>query len=81
MYSSPRSQWAISAARLLWVPVGRNRAASLPVRSARVACNWMTVGSSPQTSSPTRAETMAASMPGVGRVTVSLRRSITGRLK
>ena len=36
----------------------------------------LTVGSSPKTSSPTAAAVMAASMPGVGFVTVSLRRSI-----
>ena len=37
-----------------------------------------TVGSSPYTSSPTSAEAIAARMASVGRVTVSLRRSITG---
>src|ERR1700761_6825183 len=76
MYSSPRAQCAISAARLLCVPLGKNRPASFPARSATVACKRKTVGSSPQTSSPTSAADMAASIGGVGRVTVSLRKSI-----
>jgi len=55
---------------------GNEEAASMPKKSAMRASSSFTVGSSPKTSSPTRAATMAASMPGDGRVTVSLRRSI-----
>ena len=40
------------------------------------SCSALTVGSSPKTSSPTSAAAMAARMASVGRVTVSLRRSI-----
>ncbi len=60
---------------MLWVPEGKNRPASLPARSAATACSRFTVGSSPHTSSPTGAAAIAASMAGLGRVTVSLRRS------
>src|SRR5438128_6135925 len=52
-------------------------AASLPSESATRSSNLFTVGSSPKTSSPTSAAAMAARMPAVGLVTVSLRRSIT----
>ena len=41
------------------------------------ASSRLTVGSSPKTSSPTSASAMARRMAGVGRVTVSERRSIT----
>ena len=41
----------------------------------QAACRRFTVGSSPKTSSPTSASAMQALMPGVGRVTVSLRKS------
>jgi hypothetical protein len=75
MTSSPRAQWLIRAARLLWVPEGKNRPAALPARAAVMASRALTVGSSPQTSSPTGARVIAASMAGEGRVTVSLRRS------
>src|SRR3989339_165393 len=75
MYSSPRSQWVISAHRLLCVPVGMNSAASLPVMSAICACSALTLGSSPKTSSPSGAANMASRMASVGWVTVSLRRS------
>ena len=61
---------------LVMVPLGQNRAASTPNRSAAFSCRWLTVGSSPRTSSPTAAAAMASSMRGVGRVTVSLLRSI-----
>src|SRR4028119_152087 len=50
-------------------------AASLPSRSATYSSSWVTVGSSPKTSSPRGASIMARRMPSVGRVTVSLRRS------
>jgi len=78
MYSSPRPQCAINAARLLWVPLGKNNAVSKPKRSATTPWSSLTVGSSPYTSSPTGAAAIAARMPGEGWVTVSLRRSIGG---
>src|SRR5579863_4686303 len=74
--SSPRPQWAISAARLDWVPLGKKRPASWPVIWASRSCRSLTVGSSPNTSSPTAAAAMRSRMAAVGRVTVSLRRSI-----
>ena len=61
--------------RFAMVPEGTNRAASLPSISARRRCRRFTVGSSPKTLSPTSAAAMQALMPGVGRVTVSLRKS------
>ena len=53
--------------------------APAPARAARPtrSCSSLTVGSSLICSSPTTAAAMAARMPGVGRVTVSERRSIT----
>src|SRR5580658_7249014 len=57
------------------VPVGTNSAASLPAISAARASSRFTVGSSPYPSSPTSASAMARRISGVGRVTVSLRRS------
>src|SRR5215207_790282 len=62
------------------VPEGAYRAASLPSRSATYSSNLFTVGSSPKTSSPTGASSIARRIPSVGRVTVSLRRSITAYL-
>src|SRR5690606_12982636 len=44
------------------------------------SCNALTVGSSPYTSSPTSAASIAARIAGVGRVTVSLRRSTQSML-
>src|SRR5262249_43662161 len=58
------------------VPDGTNKAASLPRRAATRSWSRWTVGSSSKTSSPTSAACMAARMPGVGRVTVSLRKSM-----
>src|SRR5258705_8225461 len=60
------------------VPDGTKSAASLAKSAAQVASSRFTVGSSPKTSSPTSAAWMAARIAGVGRVTVSLRKSITG---
>src|SRR5690349_1319718 len=57
------------------LPVGTHRAHSLPSISATRSCKRLTVGSSPYTSSPTSASAIALRMPGVGFVTVSLRRS------
>src|SRR5918992_29441 len=59
------------------VPDGEYRAASLPSNSATYPSRRLTVGSSPKTSSPTGASAMARRIACVGRVTVSLRRSIT----
>src|SRR5208337_1694833 len=58
------------------VPVGTNSAASRPNTSAARRSSRLTVGSSPYTSSPTSAAAMAARISGVGRVTVSERRSM-----
>src|SRR3954471_14257567 len=74
--SSPGWVWTLTAIWFDIVPDGTNRAASLPSRAATVSSSLLTVGSSPKTSSPTGASLMAARMAGVGRVTVSLRRSI-----
>ena len=57
------------------VPVGRYRAAWQPVSSAARSCSRLTVGSSPNRSSPTSACAIARRMAGDGRVTVSERRS------
>src|SRR5262245_43459981 len=53
-----------------------NSAASLPSSAATRPSSSLTEGSSRKTSSPTSAACMAARIPGVGRVTVSLRKSI-----
>src|SRR5262245_41093040 len=66
----------MSAARLLCVPDGMNSAASLPSIDAIRSCSALTVGSSPNTSSPSGAAIIASRIAGVGRVTVSLRRSM-----
>src|SRR5213594_2123508 len=76
---SNSSPGCVCARTQIWfdmVPDGTNRAASLPSSAATRSCRRMTVGSSPKTSSPTSAAAMAARMPGVGLVTVSLRRSM-----
>src|SRR5574341_2155891 len=62
-------------ARLPIVPEGTNKPASLPIISAAISCNRLTVGSSPYTSSPTSAFAIASRISGVGFVTVSERRS------
>src|SRR2546429_6097115 len=65
------------AVRFPMHPVGTNSAASFPKISAARFSSWLTVGSSPYTSSPTSASAIARRISGVGRVTVSLRRSTT----
>src|SRR4249920_3878111 len=60
------------------VPLGTNSADSLPVSVATRRSSAITVGSSPNTSSPTSASAMAFRMAAVGLVTVSLRRSTGG---
>ena len=78
--SSPRPGWARTAAWFPIVPDGTYTAASLPSMRAVSASSSITVGSSPQTSSPTSASAMARRISGVGRVTVSERRS-TDRIR
>src|ERR687895_1473361 len=64
-----------SAVWLAMVPVTVYRAASFPVSSAARSWRRLTVGSSPNQSSPTSASAMALRMAGDGLVTVSDRRS------
>src|SRR5262245_24162081 len=61
------------------LPLGTNRAASLPTMAAARASSFFTVGSSPKTSSPTSASAIAWRMAGVGCVTVSERKSMRVR--
>ncbi len=67
--------WRRIAIWLPWQPLGTKSDASLPRRRAASASSVRTVGSSPNTSSPTTASAIALLMAGVGRVTVSLRKS------
>src|SRR5436853_3453632 len=60
------------------VPEGMKIAASLPSSSAVNSCSSSTVGSMSMHSSPTMQLAIASRMAGVGRVTVSLRRSMAG---
>src|SRR5215203_1502274 len=78
--SSPRFVLTWTPIWLVIVPEGAYSAASFPSRSATYSSSRFTVGSSPNTSSPTGASSIARRIPSVGRVTVSLRRSITGSL-
>ena len=66
----------MSETRLPIVPLDTNSPASLPSSSAARASSALTVGSSPNTSSPTSAEAIARRISSVGWVTVSERRSI-----
>ncbi len=89
--SSARAMWALASQSTSWPgattdrtastlaidPVGVKSAASWPKRSATRSSRADTVGSSPYTSSPTSARAIAWRIGSVGRVTVSLRRSIT----
>src|SRR5215468_8050585 len=76
MYSSPRAQCVITPTRFDCVPDGTYIAASNPSIPATSASSALTLGSSPKTSSPTSAASIAARIAAVGRVTVSLRKSI-----
>src|SRR5215212_3409224 len=78
--SSPRFVLTWTPIWLVIVPEGAYRAASLPSRSATYLSSRSTVGSSPNTSSPTGASSITRRMLSVGLVTVSLRRSIKGCL-
>ena len=62
--------------RLAIVPEATNSPASLPSSSAARSSSALTVGSSPQTSSPTSAAAIARRIAAVGFVTVSERRSM-----
>src|SRR5438309_10981087 len=69
---------SVNSRRASWLPMvpdGTNSAASFPTRSAKASWRALIVGSSPYTSSPTSASAMALRISGVGRVTVSERRS------
>ena len=62
----------------IWLPIvpdGTKTAASLPTRSAKVCSRRLTVGSSPEPSSPTSASAIARRIAADGLVTVSERRS------
>ncbi len=58
------------------MPDGTNSPASKQSISASFSCSALTVGSSPYTSSPTSAASIASRIAAVGRVTVSERRSV-----
>src|SRR5579884_1460001 len=70
---------ARNAAWFAIVAVGRKSAASCPSSSAMRRCSSFVVGSARICSSPTSAAAIAASIPAVGFVTVSERRSIIRR--
>jgi hypothetical protein len=76
MSSSPGRVWQAMASWFPIVPEDTKSAASFPVISATAASSRRTLGSSPNTSSPTSASAIARRIACVGRVTVSLRRSI-----
>src|SRR6516225_2992996 len=76
MYSSPRAQCVITPTRFDCVPEGTYIEASKPSISATSASSALMLGSSPKTSSPTGAAAIAARIAAVGRVTVSLRKSV-----
>src|SRR5687768_6620767 len=69
------------AARLDCVPDGNSRAASKPNVAAARSCRRLTVGSSPNTSSPSSASIIARRIAAEGRVTVSERRSTIGDMR
>ena len=76
--SSPGRVRVRIATWLAIVPVGNQRPASCPSSAATRSWSRLTVGSSPNWSSPTSARAIASRIAGVGRVTVSERRSMTG---
>ena len=77
MSSSPLRALTAMPIRLPIVPLGTNMAAALPIRAAATSSSLFVVGSSPKTSSPSGAVTMAWRISGLGIATVSERRSIT----
>jgi len=76
MTASPRPALTAKPMALHIVPEGRKSAASLPSSAADISCSLLTVGSSRRCSSPTGAAAIASRIAGVGRVEVSLVRSI-----
>ncbi len=68
-------KWSRRPIWLAIVPVGTKSAASFPVTSAARSWRRLTVGSSPNQSSPTSASAIARRIAGDGVVTVSDRRS------
>src|SRR6185295_4970232 len=78
--SRPGRVWRWSAIWLPIVPEGTKSAASRSRVAAASASRRATVGSSPQTSSPTSASAIARRIAASGRVTVSERRSIVVRV-
>jgi hypothetical protein len=76
MISSPERALIATPIRLPMVPLGRKTEAALPRRAAATSSSRFTVGSSPNTSSPSGAVVIARRISGVGCVTVSERRSI-----
>ena len=75
--SWPGSTSSRTPSRFASEPVEQNNPASCPRSSAVRRSSAITVGSSPYTSSPTGAASIASRIAGVGTVTVSDRRSIT----
>src|SRR3954469_16182681 len=78
MISWPGRVWILMAIWFPMLPLGTKMAASRANISAARCSSRLTVGSSPYTSSPTSASAMARRISGVGRVTVSERRSTVG---
>ena len=81
MSSDDRSlQCVMTPSRFPMVPDGTNSPAGFPNMDAQKFSSSITVGSSPKTSSPKSALTMAAFIAAVGCVTVSDRMSIRAML-
>src|SRR4051812_25527041 len=76
--SSPGRVSVRSATWLAMTPVANHRPASCPRSRATRSWRALTVGSSPNWSSPTSARAIASRIAGDGRVTVSERRSTSG---
>ena len=73
LFTADYPTWTLGVS--LSYPLGKSTAAPFPSRAATRSSSAFTVGSSPSASSPTSAVAIAARISGVGRVTVSLRRS------
>src|SRR3990170_4482359 len=76
MTSSPGLVKDLKQTWLPIVPEGTKSAFCFPKRKATISSNFITVGSSPKTSSPTSASAMAFLISLEGRVTVSLLKSM-----
>ena len=79
--SPPGRTCRASAISLHIVPLGRNTAASCPSSCATRSSSKRVVGSAPRCSSPTSAAAIAARIPLLGRVCVSLYRFTGGKPK